>query len=128
MDTLKIVHVGCVLLSGAGFVLRSIWMWRGSPWLQARLTRVLPHVVDSLLLISAILLAVRIQQYPLIHDWLTVKVAALVLYIVLGPIALKRGRTRQQRIMAALAAMAVFAYIVAVAITRTPLPVPFPAG
>ncbi len=128
MDTLKIVHVGCVLLSGAGFVLRSIWMWRGSPWLQARLTRVLPHVVDSLLLISAILLAVRIQQYPLIHDWLTVKVAALVLYIVLGTIALKRGRTRQQRIMAALAAMAVFAYIVAVAITRTPLPVPFPAG
>jgi uncharacterized membrane protein SirB2 len=128
MDVLKTLHIGCVLLSGTGFALRSIWMWRGSPWLQARTTRILPHVVDSLLLISAILLAVRIHQYPLIHGWLTAKVAALVLYIVFGMIALKRGRTRLQRTLAALAAMAVFVYIVAVAVTRAPLPVPFPAG
>lgn len=122
MDTLKALHIGCVLLSGSGFVLRSVWMWRDSPWLQARITRILPHVVDSLLLISAILLAIRIQQYPLIHGWLTAKVVALVLYIGFGTVALKRGRTRRVRTVAALAAMAVFAYIIAVALTRTPLP------
>lgn len=122
MDALKTLHIGCVLLSGSGFVLRSVWMWHGSPWLQTRITRILPHVVDSLLLISAILLAIRIQQYPLLHGWLTAKVVALVLYIGFGTIALKRGRTRRVRTVAAIAAMAVFAYIVAVALTRTPLP------
>jgi len=122
MDALKTLHICCVFLSGSGFLLRSVWMWRDSPWLQARVTRILPHVVDSLLLISAILLALRIQQYPLIHGWLTAKVAALLVYIILGSIALKRGRTRRARMVAALAAMSVFGYIVAVALVRSPLP------
>jgi len=47
---------------------------------------------------------------------------ALLLYIVLGSIALKRGRTLKQRAAAWLAAQAVFFYIVAVALTRNPLP------
>jgi uncharacterized membrane protein SirB2 len=122
MDALKTLHISCVFLSGSGFLLRTVWMWRDSPWLQARVTRILPHVVDSLLLISAILLTLRIQQYPLIHGWLTAKVAALLVYIVLGNIALKRGRTRRARMVAALAAMSVFGYIVAVALAHSPLP------
>jgi uncharacterized membrane protein SirB2 len=122
MDTLKLVHVSAVYLSGAGFVLRGIWMLMDSPLLKARLTRILPHIVDTVLLGSAILLALRIYQYPFVHGWLTAKVLALFVYIVLGTIALKRGRTRRVRIVSFAAALATFLYILAVAVTRNPFP------
>ena len=120
MDILKAIHVGSALLSIAGFVLRGVWMLQGSPLLKARATRILPHVVDTLLLGSAIALALRIAQYPFVHSWLTAKVLALLAYIVLGSIALKYGRSRRVRALSYGLALGVFLYIVAVAITRNP--------
>jgi len=120
MDPLKLLHVSCALLSAAGFMARGAWMLTGSPLLTARLARILPHVIDTVLLASAIALAVRIQQYPFVHGWLTAKVLALVPYIVLGSIALKRGRTRCIRLLALAGALAALAYIFAVALTHQP--------
>jgi len=122
--SLKIVHVGCVAASYALFVVRGIWMMRESSHLQHRWVRIVPHLVDTLLLASAVALAVMSHQYPLANGWLTAKVAGLLIYIGLGTVALKRGRTRRVRVTAWLAAQAVFFYIVAVAITRQPLPLP----
>lgn len=119
--TLKALHVGSVATSYALFVLRGVWMMRDSPLLAARWVKVTPHVVDTVLLVSAIMLAVASRQYPLAAPWLTAKVAALVIYIGLGTVALKRGRTRGVRIAAWIAAQAVFGYIVMVAVTRNPL-------
>ena len=119
---LKHVHVTCVVLSYLGFVARGIWMIRESPLLEARWVRVVPHVVDTLLLASAIALALLSHQYPLAQPWLTVKVGGLVIYIVLGVYALRRGRTRGIRISAWIAAQAVFFYIIGVALTRSALP------
>jgi len=118
MDMLKAVHVGSAILSVSGFVLRGVWMLQGSPLLRTRATRILPHVVDTVLLLSAIALALRIAQYPFVHAWLTAKVLALLAYIVLGSIALKYGKTRRVRCMTWVAALTVFLYIVAVAVTR----------
>ena len=120
MDLLKAVHVGSAVLSIAGFVLRGVWMQQGSPLLRAHVTRVLPHVVDTVLLLSAIALALRIAQYPFVHAWLTAKVLALLAYIVLGSIALKYGRSRRVRALSYGLALGVFLYIVAVAIARNP--------
>lgn len=122
MDLLKAVHVGSAIISITGFVLRGVWMLQDSPLLKARATRILPHVVDTVLLASAILLALRLHQYPFVHDWLTAKVLALLAYIVLGSIALKRGRNRRVRALSYGLALAVFLYIVAVALTRSPVP------
>jgi uncharacterized membrane protein SirB2 len=122
MDPLKTLHVSCAVLSVSGFILRGAWMWRGSPWLKARITRILPHVIDSLLLAAGIGLAVRAGQYPFVNTWLTAKFVALILYIALGSIALKRGRTRRTRLLAFGAALAVFLYIIAVAVTRSAAP------
>jgi len=119
---LKLIHVSCVAASYALFVLRGAWMLLQSPRLGQRWVRIAPHVVDSALLASAIALAVTIRQYPLAAGWLTAKVAALLVYIGLGMIALWHGRTRGVRITAWLAAQAVFFYIVAVALTHNPLP------
>lgn len=119
---LKTVHVTCAALSLGGFVLRGIWMLRDSPLRQARPTRILPHINDTLLLGSALWLAFRIEQYPFVHGWLTAKVLALLAYIVLGSIALKRGKTRAVRTVSFALALVTFVYIVAVALTRSPLP------
>ena len=88
--------------------------------MKARATRILPHVVDTLLLGSAIALALRIAQYPFVHSWLTAKVLALLAYIVLGSIALKYGRSRRVQALSYGLALGVFLYIVAVAIARNP--------
>ncbi|HXX86249.1 MAG TPA: SirB2 family protein [Casimicrobiaceae bacterium] len=118
---LNAVHVGTAALSFCLFAIRGAWMMCSPARLARRWVRVVPHLVDTLLLVSAIALAVVIGNYPGTHAWLTAKVAGLVLYIVLGSIALKRGRTRAVRVAAFFAALGVFAYIVAVAVTKSPM-------
>jgi uncharacterized membrane protein SirB2 len=114
----KHLHVTCAALSGLFFFLRGLWMLQGSSLLQQRWVRIAPHIVDTVLLGSAITMAVWSSQYPLAQGWLTAKVTALIVYIVLGAIALKRGKSRAVRATAFVAALAVFAYIVKVALTR----------
>jgi uncharacterized membrane protein SirB2 len=118
----KNLHLATIVLTLALFVLRGVWMVADSPRLQARWVRIVPHVNDTLLLASGLGLAVMIQQYPLMHGWLTAKFLALILYIVLGTIALKRGKTKTQRIVAWIAALLVFGYMAAVAVAHDPFP------
>ena len=95
-------------------------MFSGSPLFDSRFARVVPHVIDTMLLASAIGLMLVIRQYPIVQGWLTAKVVGLLVYIVLGTIALKRGRTRLQRSVAFFAALAVFAWIVLTARHHAP--------
>jgi uncharacterized membrane protein SirB2 len=120
--TLKHFHMSCAAASGSLFLLRGAWMLRDSPRLHDRWVRIAPHIIDTLLLASAITLAVWSGQYPGVQGWLTAKVSALIVYIVLGTIALKRGRTKMVRFSAFVGALAVFGYIVAVALTKQPNP------
>lgn len=90
---LKAVHVSCAAASYALFVVRGIWMMRDSTALRARWVRIVHHVIDTVLLASAIAMAVMTHQYPLANRWVTAKVAGLLVYIGLGTIALKRGKT-----------------------------------
>lgn len=117
---LKHLHMACVALSGGFFFLRGVLMLRASPLLASRPARVLPHLVDSLLLATAVTLALWSGQYPYQQDWLTAKVLGLLLYIGLGTVALKRGRSQRVRLAAWLAALAVFGYVVSVALTKNP--------
>jgi uncharacterized membrane protein SirB2 len=119
---IKSLHLATIALTLALFVLRGAWMMADSPRLQARWVRIVPHVNDTLLLSSGIALAVLVQQYPLVHGWLTAKFFALIAYILLGTIALKRGKTKAQRIAAWIAALLVFGYMVAVAMAHDPFP------
>jgi len=73
------------------------------------------------LLGSAITMAILSAQYPFAQDWLTAKFFGLLTYILLGMMALKRGRTKAMRGGFFVAAMLAFAYIVTVALTRDPL-------
>ena len=119
---LKNLHLATLTITLVLFLLRGAWMMADSPRLQVRWVRIVPHVNDTLLLISGIALAVLIQQYPLVHGWLTAKLLALIVYIVLGTLALKRGKTKSQRVAAWFAALLVFGYMVAVALAHDPFP------
>jgi uncharacterized membrane protein SirB2 len=116
----KYLHVASVVLSLSGFAVRGALMLRGSPWLNARFVRIAPHVVDTVLLGSAAWLAWFLQQYPLVHGWLTAKVVGLLAYIGFGMVALKRGRTLRTRAVFFVLAIAAAAYVVSVALTRDP--------
>ena len=117
-EILRAVHVGAVSLSIALFALRGGWMAAGSPLLASRFARVVPHVVDTILLAAGVGLSVVTRQVPVAQPWLTAKLAGLVLYIVLGSIALRRGRSRGLRLLALAGALAVVAWIVATARCR----------
>lgn len=119
---LRALHIGCAALSFSLFVLRGAWMMGWPQLLERRWVRVLPHLIDTVLLGSAIALTLVIHQFPLVHHWLTAKVVALLAYIVLGMIALRRGQTRSIRILAFFAAVAVFLYIAGVARAHHPWP------
>ena len=115
------IHLTSVVLSITGFLLRGYWMMIESPLLQTKPAKILPHIIDTCLLVSALLMVYMSAQYPFVQPWLTVKVFALIAYIILVTIALKRCKTRQQRIIAWFLSVLVFAYIVLVALTRTPV-------
>ena len=117
---LKYFHVACVIISGGGFFVRGLWMLRASPRLDARWVRVAPHIVDTLLLASAIGLVIATHQYPLVQGWVTAKIFGLLAYIGLGTVALRRGKTRAIRLASWIGAIATFGYIVSVALTRNP--------
>ena len=120
MILIKYLHVTCAVLSFLGFFIRGLWMIQGNPLLQSRLTKTLPHIIDTALLASAVTLAYQWQFSPLDHSWLAAKIIALIVYIVLGSVSLKRGKTKSIRITAWLAALLCIAYIVAVAFTKSP--------
>ena len=117
---LRSVHMTCAALSILGFVIRTIWMLRESPLLQKRAVKIVPHIVDTLLLLSAIGLVGLIGFGPN-AAWLSAKIAGLIVYIVLGTLALKRGRTKGARAVFGLLAIIVFAFIASVARTHNPL-------
>lgn len=108
------------LLTIAGFLLRGYWMMRASPLLRHRVTRVAPHIIDTLFLASGIALVFTINLPVLQSGWLLAKLAGLVIYIGLGMTALRFGRSPEGRMLAFVGAAATFAYIVGVAYAKSP--------
>ena len=119
---LKTIHVACVAVTFALFFGRGVLMLADSPLLKARFLRVAPHVIDTLLLGSALWMAVISRHYPFAESWLTAKLVALIVYIGAGMIALSHGRTKRLRVTAWGFSLLVFAYIVGVALTHSPAP------
>lgn len=113
---LKHLHITCAVLSFCGFALRGWWRLSAPTRLRQRWVRTLPHVVDTALFLSGVYMLWLYRWWPQDQPWLMAKLTALIIYILLGALALRQGQPWQ-----VLAALAVFAYIASVALTRTPL-------
>jgi len=119
MEIVKTIHVTFVALSFAGFFIRGIWMLKDSPLLQQRWVKISPQVVDTVLLVSAIVLAVQLRFSPMEQPWLMAKIIALLAYIGVGLVAMRFGRSRRIRLIAWLLGLVIFLYIVSVALTKS---------
>jgi uncharacterized membrane protein SirB2 len=119
--TVKLVHQGAVTLSIAGFFVRGAASLADAAWVRSRAARTLPHVVDSVLLLSALALAWMLRLTPGNAPWLLAKIMGLVAYVALGVVALRPGRARAVRATAWVGALLVVAWIVSVAINKRPL-------
>lgn len=116
------LHQALAALTISGFVLRAWWMLRSSPLLQHRITRIAPHVIDTLFLATGIALILQLNLQVLQNHWLLAKFAGLILYVALGAVALRYGRNRRIRLAAFLAALLAFAYVVNTAVSKSPIP------
>ena len=117
---IKYLHVSAALLSISGFILRGYWMIVESRLLTHRATRVVPHAVDAILLLTGIIMLVSVTLNPATQPWLLAKFTAIVAYVLLGTVAIKRGPTKEVRMVALVGAIACFAYIAGVALSRSP--------
>lgn len=117
----RLLHEGLVALSITGFTARGAAGLAGARWVRSRAARRLPHVVDTLLLASALALVAMLHVNPLETPWLRAKLLGLLAYIALGAVALRSGVPRPLRATAWLAALATAGWIVSVAVTKQPL-------
>lgn len=117
---LKAVHVTAVVLSGTLFALRGAWRVARPDGPFHRAARVVPMIVDTVLLLSALALASFWLRDRLPMGWIGIKVAALALYVALGVVALRPGLRPGPRLLALGAAALVFGFIVSVALSKSP--------
>ncbi len=115
---IKHLHVTSAVLSILFFVTRAYWSVSGNALLRTRMVRILPHVIDTVLLVCGVLLAIMIGPW---QSWIMAKIVALVAYIGVGTVAIKTGQTARGRAIAAIIAVVIFLYIVGVALAHSPL-------
>jgi uncharacterized membrane protein SirB2 len=118
---IKGVHITLVLASGLLFAVRGALMLAGRSWAMARPWRLSSYMVDTLLLAAGVTLWAILSIDPVSSPWLGVKLMLLVVYIVLGSLALKRARSATARRISYTGAIAVYLLMVSVAITHDPL-------
>ena len=117
---LKYIHISTIVISLCLFVGRGGWIYVLKKQLTARWLKILPHLNDTILLVTGITLAIQTQQYPLVQGWLTVKIICLLAYIVLGMLAMKWFAATRPGLISWFGAIAVFIFMISVAITRNP--------
>jgi uncharacterized membrane protein SirB2 len=118
---IRLVHIAAVFASGGLFLLRGLLFFAGVRWAMAAPLRYLSYTIDTVLLTAALMLTTIIQQYPFVNAWLTVKVLLLIVYIGLGILAFWSSRREGVRIVAWVAALAVYGFIYSVARAHDPL-------
>ena|SRR6187402_1189558 len=119
--TVKLVHQVAVALSLTGFFVRGAASLGGASWVQGRAAKSLPHLVDTVLLVSALTLAWMLRLTLGNAPWLLAKIVGLVVYVGLGVVALRPGRPNAVRAAAWVGALATAGWIVSVALTKSPL-------
>jgi uncharacterized membrane protein SirB2 len=117
---IKAVHQTAVALSISGFLIRGLATLANARWVQGRAAKTIPHVVDTVLLLSAVTLVWMLRLPPLATPWLMAKIAGLLVYVAFGMVALRPSLPVALRSMAGVAALVTVGWIVSVAITKDP--------
>jgi uncharacterized membrane protein SirB2 len=122
MIMIKLIHISCAVISITGFLARSFLKFTMPRYLQQRWLKIAPHIIDTLLLASAVVLVIQTRQYPFVADWVTAKLLVLVLYIGFGLLTLRFAKNTFQTTIGFVGACLSFSYIIAVALTKQAWP------
>lgn len=121
---IKLVHVAAVISSGSVFAARGSMVLAGkSHWAMQPLLRYASYAIDTVLLTAALMLVTMLPTAVFANGWLAVKLILVVVYIILGSFALKRGRTR--RVGAVCYALAALVFVLIISIARSHQPYGF---
>lgn len=118
---IKHAHMGLALLSGSLFALRGLLLSLGARWPDAAPVRYFSYAIDTALLVAALVLLAILPPGLFANGWLAAKLALIVVYVVLGVFALRRGRTPLVRAVCYVAALLVFVQVYCIARTHDPL-------
>lgn len=119
---LKQIHVVCAALTFISFTVRVYWRHTDSNYLRSKAVRIGPHVIDFFLLLTGLTLAIRYYGAFYQQPWLLLKLLGIILYIILGSVALRLGKSARSRLAAAVGAWMVFIYIVVMARSNAVIP------
>lgn len=117
----KHLHLTAVGLSILFFIFRFIWSQLDDNALSKKWVKILPHIIDTVLLGSAVWLCIILSQYPFVNAWITFKLIGVILYIVFGLFALKKAKTTLSKWAFFIAAIGVLMATAMVAVTKQPL-------
>lgn len=118
---IRSVHIAMVLASVILFALRGAGALAGGKWPMAWPLRWGSIAVDTTLLTAALMLLTILPWAMFGNGWLATKVGLLCVYVVLGFMALRPGRSRGARLALYVAALAVYGWMFTIARAHHPL-------
>lgn len=114
-------HVALVIASVSLFAARGIGVLAQQTWPMRASWRSASVLIDVGLLGAGITLWALLRFHPWHDSWLGAKLVLLVVYIVLGSVALKRARTRAAKAACFIAALTCVAFMSSIALHHSPL-------
>ena len=118
---IKHFHIFIALLSGTLFAVRGASALAGARWPQALPVKWLSYAIDTTLLTAAMMLLTILPWAMFANGWLLAKVCLIVVYVVLGVMAMRPHRLPRERARYYAAALIVFASIYGIARAHHPL-------
>jgi uncharacterized membrane protein SirB2 len=118
---IKAFHILVGLLSGSLFALRGTFLLAGARWPNAAPVRWASYAIDTALLTAALMLLTILPRAVFGNGWLTMKLAFLAGYIVLGVFALRRAKSKRARVACFVGALVLFACVYATARSHDPM-------
>lgn len=118
---IKQFHIFIAVLSGAIFALRGGFALAGARWPHALPVKWISYSVDTALLTAALMLLTILPWAMFANGWLAAKLVLLVVYVVLGVFAMRRGRTQRARALCYVLALLTFGAIYSIARAHHPL-------
>jgi len=113
---LKSIHLFFVVLSFVSFSGRMGLSQFKSEWLQQTWLKIAPHIIDTGLLLSGVTLVFYGQWLDKEYGWIISKLTLLIVYIILGVIAMRSQGAKRWLVF--LGAIACYIGIFVIAITK----------
>jgi uncharacterized membrane protein SirB2 len=118
----RLLHIALAIATGLLFAARGMLVQFGQPSVANHaVVRYLSYTIDTALLTTALMLLTMLRLSPLETGWLAAKIALLVVYVVLGSLALRRAPTARAKRLCFVGALTSYGLMLGIARAHDPL-------